>query len=489
MKRRAVVFISCCSLFLGVLLASVFTAVCVLLETYFFAAAVASFAAAVLFCRFSLPLYKGEREGVRGPKAGCAKTSVILLWSAFLCLGIWRFTVSLPVDSPAAVWRYNGKELALEATVAGEPVDKPKGQSFVLGKLDKEGPLKGRIAVSAERWPEYEYGQRLKVVCELETPAMIEDFDYGTYLAVQGVYSTCYRPKVEVLGDDDSWSISFWRPIVVVRQVFRRAVERGLDEPEAGLFKAFILGDKAVISEELSDKFRQSGLSHIVAISGTHITLLSGMLFFLLLAVGLSRRQAFYAVLPLLVFYVLLAGVPPSAVRAGFMGFLVLLAFHVGRLNRLDHSLILSAAVMLLINPKLLVFDIGFQLSFAAVLGMIYLYPVIDRFFERCHRDRSKAVKYISQMLALTLAAQVLTTPILFWHFRQISLVAPLANLFAVWIAPFIMGLGLLAAALSVLMPSWSQLWFLPAGLCLKYLILVAKFFSGFFWAYWSVGK
>jgi competence protein ComEC len=272
-----------------------------------------------------------------------------------------------------------------------------------------------------------------------------------------------------------------------LRESFRRSVEQGLNEPEAGLFKAFILGDKAVIDDGLNERFRQSGLSHIVAISGTHITLLSGMLFFLLLAVGFSRRQAFWIVLPSLFFYVLLAGAPPSALRAGFMGFLVLLAFHVGRLNRLDHSLVLSATAMLLINPKLLAFDVGFQLSFAAVLGMIYFYPKIDGLLARHYRDRPKPFKYVCQMLSLTLAAQALTTPLLFWHFRQVSLVAPVANLFAVWIAPFIMGLGLCAAFLSVICPALAQFWFFPAALSIKYLIFTAEFFSGFIWAYWKL--
>jgi competence protein ComEC len=471
MKRRVVIFISCCFLFLGISLASIFTSFSVLLETCLFAAAVALFAAAFLFF---------EKRRI----------FMACLWLGLLFCGSWRYVISLPVDSPDSIWHYNGQEVEIGATVLSEAVDKPKSQSLVLGRLSLNGQrlVKGKIAVSAERWPEYEYGEILSLKCRLEAPGLIEDFDYGTYLAVQGIYSTCLRPEISSLGKGDSYRAIIWRPIVFCRQVFRRAVERGLNEPEAGLFKAFILGDKAVISEELSDKFRQSGLSHIVAISGTHITLLSGMMFFLLLSLGLSRRQAFYAVLPLLVFYVLLAGAPPSAVRSGFMGFLVLLAFHVGRLNRLDHSLVLSAAAMLLINPKLLVFDIGFQLSFAAVLGMIYFYPPLDRFFERCYRGRPGALKYVCQMLALTLAAQVLTTPVLFWKFKQISLVAPLANLFAVWIAPFIMGFGLAASALSMVFPSLAQFWFLPAGLCLKYLIFTAKFFSGFIWAYWKIG-
>ncbi len=465
MKRRVVVFISCCFFATGIAIASFLPIRFLSFDSYFFAAALSALAAFFIVKYFSFD----DRR----------KLKIALLWSSFLFFGLWRYAVSLPCDGPQSIWHYNGRKMSLSGTIVSEPVDKPKGQSFVLGKLsDGRKSFAGKVAISAERWPEYDFGQVVDVECELERPGMIEDFDYGSYLAVQDIYSTCSRPKIVVIGDGKKIDTVFWRSVMVVRKYFRSAVDRGLDEPEAGLFKAFILGDKATISDELSESFRSSGLSHIVAISGSHITMLSGMVFFLLIAVGLTRNRAFYFAVPFLLFYVLLAGAPPSAVRAGFMGFLVLLAFHIGRLNRIDHSLVLSAAAMLVINPKLLIFDAGFQLSFSAVLGMIYLYPVSDKLLKRYYEDKPAIVKYIFNTLALTLAAQILTTPILLWHFGRVSLVAPLSNLLALFVAPLIMGAGLAAVVPSLIIPFLAQLWFLPASLCLKYLIFIARVFS-----------
>jgi competence protein ComEC len=460
MKRRVVVFASCCLFAAGIALASFLPIRFLSFEIYFFFAAIVFALAAFMF-------------------SGKARRYFIFLTLFFF--GFWRYAVSLPHDNLDNIWHYNGQKMSLSGTIISEPVDKPKSQSMIIGDLmglSGDNKLKGKVSVSTDRWPEYYFGQRIRVECLLERPGMVEDFDYGSYLAVQGIYSVCRRPQIEVVGLGRGFSITFWRSVMVVRKYFRLAVDRGLDEPEAGLFKAFILGDKATISDELSEEFRASGLSHIVAISGSHITMLSGMIFFLLIIVGLNRNKAFYFAIPFLLFYVLLAGAPPSAVRAGLMGFLVLLAFHIGRLNRIDHSLILSAAVMLLINPKLLVFDAGFQLSFSAVLGMIYLFPVIDKFLKRFYEDKHSIVKYILSTLALTVAAQIFTAPILLWHFGRVSLIAPLANLLALFVAPLIMGAGLAAVIPSLLIPSLAQLWFLPAGVCLKYLIFIARIFS-----------
>jgi len=355
--------------------------------------------------------------------------------------------------------------------------------------------ISGRILVSAPIYPEYFYGDILKFNCKTEAPGIIEDFDYGRYLFAKNIYAVCYSPKdikkQELEKNEKNlFGCFFWKKIFFLREKMRSTVEFGLEEPEAGLVKAFILGDSTAVPDDLNDSFRQSGLSHIVAISGTHITLLVGMFFFLLLGISLNRRQAFYLSIPLIVFYIILAGSPASAVRSGVMGFLVLLALHVGRLNRLDYSLVLSGAAMLLVNPKYLIADAGFQLSFLAVLSMAYLYPVFDRrlkpFYEKVPKKINKAVKVICQAFALTIAAQVFTLPILIFSFHQISLVSPFSNILVVWISPFLMGGAFTGIILSLIFPVAAPFFFLPAGLFAKYLIVAAEVCADLPMAYWK---
>jgi len=357
--------------------------------------------------------------------------------------------------------------------------------------------VEGRVLVIASAYPPYNYGDVLKIICKLERPQQLDGFDYEKYLAAQGIYSTCSFPKISILKKESlppeilnkeksltrfNW---LWGGIYKIRAKLSATIDNGLAEPEAGLLKAFILNDPTV-PDDLNLSFRQSGLSHIVAISGSHISELIGIAFFFLLFLGLNRRHAFWFCVPLILFYVTMVGAPASATRAGIMGFLVLLAMYLGRLSRLDYILVLSGAVMLLFNPMLIIADAGFQLSFLAVLGMIYLYSIFDNFFSRFYEDRPKIIKALCQMIALTIAAQIFTAPILIFGFHQISLVAPLANLFALWAAPFIMITALIAMGLSLIFPAAAIIFFIPAGFLEKYLILVAQISAQLPFAYWK---
>jgi len=414
----------------------------------------------------------------------------VILWIACLFFGLWRFSISLPIDSLNNIWHYNGQKIEFIGMVAYDPLDKIKSQQIVVKtslntprpRLSGGTPLfrgdftSGLVLLNLPIYPEYSYGDILKIKCKLEEPGIIEDFDYGKYLAGKNIYSTCAFPQLEVLSARNIFPGEIiFKEIYRLKNKLRGTIESGLVEPEAGFLKAFILGDSSAIPDNLNQTFRQSGLSHIVAISGTHITILVAMVFSILLGINLKRRVAFYFAIPIIIFYIFLAGSPASAVRSGVMGFLVLLAFHIGRLNRLDYSLVLAGVVMLLFNPKLLIADGGFQLSFLAVLGMIYLYPVFDKWSAKFYKGRPAIIKVISQMISLTIAAQIFTAPILIFSFHQISLVAPLANIFVLWTSPFIMGGAFIAIILSLIFPPGAQLFFLPVGLLLKYMILVAE--------------
>jgi competence protein ComEC len=520
MKRRWIIFFSCWSFALGIAIASFLPQRFLLFDIYFFAIAIIFGLVA-----FLIPSKKRGGavlcDGVCRVKNQSNFKRVVLLLLAFLFLGIWRLAISFPDNSPDKIWYYNGENLEITGIVASEPVNKEKTQRLEINVLNINPPLErgvpvlgrgvssvtnkavsGSILVSVPIYPEYFYSDVIKFQCEIKSPGVIEDFDYGRYLAAKNIYSVCYSPKLILsykegvekgvgLNIKKSLPLEFiWRPIFSLRKFFRSTIELGLKEPEAGLVKAFILGDSTAIPDELNNSFRQSGLSHIVAISGTHITLMVGMFFFLLLGINLKRRQAFYLSIPLIIFYITLAGSPASAVRSGVMGFLVLLALHVGRLNRLDYSLVLSGAVMLLVNPKYLIADAGFQLSFLAVLSMAYLYPFFDNrlkpFYEKAPKKIRGVVKVICQAFALTIAAQIFTLPILIFSFRQISFIAPFSNILVLWISPFLMGGAFIGIGLSLLIPVVAPFFFLPTGLVAKYLIAVAEICATLPFAYWK---
>jgi len=153
------------------------------------------------------------------------------------------------------------------------------------------------------------------------------------------------------------------------------------------------------------------------------------------------------------------------------MGFLALLALNSGRLNRLTNSVMFAGAALLFVNPKMLRDDIGFQLSFLAVIGIIYIYPVIDRWLDKIELPKLRGIRDI---IAITISAQVLALPIIAYNFSIISLISPLANLLILWTLPFIMIAMLIGLLLSFFLPAFSFIFFLPAGLLIKYIIIIA---------------
>lgn len=393
---------------------------------------------------------------------------LISLFGLFLFLGIWRYSVSIPVNSPDKIWYYNEDVISAIGFVVEEPDVRQYNQ-----KLKIKTKYDGKILVTTNLYPSYNYGDEVKISCEFKTPEEFSGFAYDRYLARYDIYSVCYYPKIELISSNNgSW---FYEKIYLFKNKIREQINYNLNEPEASLAKAIIIGDKKGMTDDLRSKFSQIGLSHIVAISGMHISILSALVMAGLLGLGVSRKRSFYGATAFLIIYIILIGMPASAMRAGIMGFLVLLAMNLGRLNKLTNSLALAGLVLLLINPRLLRDDIGFQLSFLAVLGIAYFYPLLNKYLDKFKIPKLKGIRDI---LNITISAQVFTLPILAFNFNQISLIAPISNLLVLWILPVLMIAIILALVLSFVFPSLGVVFFLPVAVLIKYIIFIADFLS-----------
>lgn len=410
----------------------------------------------------------------------------VLFLALFLFVGIWRYSLTIPQDLPHKIWHYNGQKVVVTGQVITEPkINGNKTQITIRAERINETKVGGRLLVFAETYPKYEYGDELTVQCKLQTPTPIEDFDYDRYLARSQIYSVCFYPQIALIEKN----IKIYTYLLRGKQVAINLIDNGLTEPEASLANAILLGDKSIV-QALRLDFSRVGLSHIVAISGMHIGILSVLLVSLLLLLGMHRRQIIYWATTILVVYILLIGAPPSAMRAGILGFLALLAMHIGRLKQATNALVLAAAVMLLFNPRVLRDDVGFQLSFLAVAGIIWLYPwakkMIEEKVKQQWQPQSRVGKAILDILLITLVAQVFTLPIIAWQFKIISWVAPLANLLVVWLLPVLLVSLLVAIGLSLILPAIAVIWFFPGLIVLKYIIAVATFLSGLPFAAWG---
>jgi competence protein ComEC len=339
------------------------------------------------------------------------------------------------IDGPARAAR-PGSGVEATATLLERPRPSRFGSSATL-RIDS-GPSSGAHVLArtpARRWPRGgEPGSRLRVVGELVAPRRPADgdLDWPAYLRRRGVRAELRLDAVRAAGGARGGVTG---TIDRLRHRAERALDAGMGREQAAVARGMVLGEDERIDPLLRDDFRRSGLAHVLVVSGQNVMLLCALAAPLLGALGLGPRTRVVALLAAIAVYVPLAGAGPSLQRAGVMGAAGLVALGVGRPSSRWYALLLAAAVTLLINPRV-VADPGWQLSFAAVVGILLLVPPLRRALGGLPR-------ILAEGIAVTIAATLATAPLLAQHFGRISLVSVAANLVALPIVAPIMWLGM----------------------------------------------
>ncbi|NMC51506.1 ComEC family competence protein [Candidatus Kuenenbacteria bacterium] len=405
------------------------------------------------------------------------KLKIVALLAAFFVLGVWRYQISQPIINDGHVAFYNdNQKISLAGQIVAEPDERENGTKLTVGHLvgNNKESLRGKILLSAENYPAYQYGDWLKFECQLKTPEKIEDFDYGKYLGVKGIYSLCYQPEDLTLVDGRlTVGQKIYRSILSAKKHYSNILNRAMIFPHSELLNGLVLGLRKGIPANIMQNFQAVGLTHIIAISGMNITIIAGLMINLFIALGLRRGRAFYAAVMGLILFLLMIGWQASAVRAGIMGFILLLAEKTGRLARATRALLISAVIILLLNPQALVGDVGFQLSFLAVLGIIYFDKPMEKFLTKLKVPEFLEIR---SSLKMTLAAQILVLPILIYHFGTLSLISPLVNIVIVPLLPFITILGFIMILAGLIFMPLAILLGYVARIILSWILLVAEY-------------
>lgn len=290
----------------------------------------------------------------------------------------------------------------------------------------------------------------------------------------------CTRSDVTISA---SQAPSFWRALSVTRSYVQDVIDRGLPAPASDLLGGLLLGVHQAFSEELKETFRRSGVSHIVAVSGYNITIIINGAWHVLRFTSLGRRRSFWFLFIGMTLFVLLTGAAAATVRAAVMGGIILFGQYLGRIAQSGHALLVAAAAMVAWHPPVL-FHVGFQLSLAATLGLIYLSPIIASFCPRIPSLRGWKDTTIQ-----TIAAFTATAPLIAGAFHTFSVFALPANLLIVPVIPFAMALGALWGG-GALLDAWVQSisafslsWLvdataLPVSLILNAIIALSSFFA-----------
>lgn len=232
------------------------------------------------------------------------------------------------------------------------------------------------------------------------------------------------------------------------REKLVRVYRQQLPEPEAGLVAGVVLGFKSSLDKGFQQELIKTGTVHVVVASGYNVVIVGSVVFNILIYF-MKRFRATMGAILFMAFYAVLAGGEPPVTRAVIMGGLVFIAKAVGRPSATGWLLFLAAFLMLMVQPSLLT-SVSFQLSVAATVGLVYVEPLIREFFEGMVLKYRPMKAVLETELVPTLAAQVTTTPIIFWYFGRISLISPLVNVLVLPLVPLMMGLGAVQLLLSI---------------------------------------
>ena len=346
--------------------------------------------------------------------------------------------------------RYCGHWVTIEGTVSRETDVRPESvyyyldvQGIALGGEKK--PFKARVLVKAPAPAPaiYAYGDILRVHGLLTAPREQRnpgEFDYRAYLERRGVGAILKVTDAGQLSKIGEGGNFFVRRLLALKQKMLATGKQTLSPEKAALVNGIVFGTQGEIPGDLWQLFSATGIVHILSVSGMHVGLLLAGMFSLFNLFRVSRRWRAPAAGTVLIIYALLCGLGPAVTRASLMGLMFVFAHHFGRDQDWPTTLSFAGFVCLLLNP-LTIYEIGFQLSFAATWGILYLGPVLDRSAARF----LPFSPWLKGIVWVTLAAQLATLPLIAWYYNIVSVVALLANIVAAPLTGGVLALGLAA--------------------------------------------
>ncbi|MBI2856369.1 MAG: DNA internalization-related competence protein ComEC/Rec2 [Chloroflexi bacterium] len=413
---------------------------------------------------------------------------------ALLSLGALRSDWPWEAKEPLPVQAYNDAGLLqIEGVISDDPEPRTSGWRFTLSteRVKADGQwrqTRGDVQVVARASPSlvavrperpFRYGDRLVLTGQVEEPPVFQDFDYRDYLARQGIYSTSVYPEAKLLEQGEGNPLL--EALYSARHRLSRSLSRAIAEPQGSLAQALVLGRRSTMPLEMTQAFRDTGTSHLLAISGLHVGVLLGLTLALARWLFGARRQL-YLLAPLTALwgYAGLSGMAPSVERAAIMGSIYLAGLYLGRQNSIMPALAVAAAIMVGLQPRVLS-EVSFQLSFMAMMGLVLLAPPIERRLARSFGSGeedggwSRALTYAT---SATIAATLATLPLVAFYFHQVSLVGLPVTLLALPALAPILVTGVLTAALGLVSSGASEVAGWAAWLFLSYLKGVVELFD-----------
>lgn len=427
--------------------------------------------------------------------AGLMLVGVVIGWGseryrifniALLMLALGGLRASLvPTTSDVAAYNLSGG-LTIEGVIIDAPDVRDNRVQFRINtetvtRIGQTVETSGLVLVRAPRTTDVAYGDRVAVTGLLITPGEFDTFSYADFLARQGVYSIMTNAAVEVVSSGHG--STFYSTIYDLRRQANDLINDALPEPSAGLLTGILLGNERGISPELADDFSRVGASHVVAISGFNMVIIAGVVMALLNPGEKKRPWTAIIGLTVIGLYTIFVGANAAVLRAAVMSGVLIIGQAINRKTYVPASLAFVALGMSFFDPDVL-WDISFQLSFFATLGLaLYVDPMSKRFdallFRLFPAPTARGLSSVlSEPLIVTIAAQILTLPLIILYFERLSLVALLVNLLIIPVQAPLLLFGGLATIIAFAVPVLAQVIYWIDMVLLSWTIGVVRVFA-----------
>ncbi len=410
------------------------------------------------------------------------KIFLIVIFMFSFSLGIFRYELKDSAQLDINLENNIGNKVVISGIVSNEPARKEKQAVLVVNFKDilissSTVVVSGRGVVSTDLYPELKYGDLIKISGKLEKPenfanqnaSTTNDFDYVSYLGKDDIFYKIDFAKTELVSSRHGNVVKNF--LFKIKNSFMNNLNKTISAPEAPLLSGILLGTKSSIDKNTTEIFRKAGLSHIVALSGYNISVVANAI--MKTFSFLPRTVGFLGGTFGIILFVIMSGASSTAVRAGMMALIVILAGITRRNYQAGRALLVAGLLMVIINPKILVFDISFQLSFLATIAIIYVSPVLKNKFSFITE------KYgLRDNVSTTISAQILVLPLILYKMGMLSLVALPANILVLAFIPAVMLFGFITGTLGFIWLPLSLPFAWISWIILAYMINVSEFFA-----------
>ena len=390
------------------------------------------------------------------------KLTVLILILLSLFLGGYRYFVVFRELKNTAITEE--AQININAQIISEPILKESYQRIIIPK----------IVIYTNRYPRYHYGDIISIKGKVQP---FSSFRSYSSIIISGSMS---YPSIELFSPA---KFSFRKIALSIRNKITLSLQKIIPEPKSSILISLMFGSKNNLTSVLEEQIRRCGLSHVIVASGLHLSIITKALSDILDILYLSNSVNFIFSFLFILSFAFMAGLTQSIIRAAIMAFLLILSRFSFRLYNSFNALLLAAVIMIWLNPLVLFWDLGFQLSFLATAGIIFLYPIWkeNQFWQKDWFNQKG--KIIRETILSTFSALTFVIPWVIFKMQVVSLVSPITNLLILPFVSIIMAGGVIVALFSLLFYPFGLFLGALLNLILTYFLSVVSLFSSLSWS------